>query len=121
MWAPVLIVELFANLGMIAVAIVLLVLFFQRRSSAPRVYIAFMVAAPAVAAASLWAQSALPGITVEAADIAALVKACVSSTVWIAYFVFSIRVKNTFVERRRKEAMAPPPPAAMPPPPLVAA
>jgi transglutaminase-like putative cysteine protease len=111
MWAPALLFELIAQLGVVVASILLLALFFRRRSSAPRVYIGFMILVPLVSGISLFMQGAIPALPIEAKDISDLVRSCVSSVIWIAYFLASQRVRNTFVERRRKA-----PPVAEPPP-----
>lgn len=107
LWAPAMLLELVASIGIIVFAILILVLFFQQRTSAPKFYIAFMIAVPAYAIAALLLQSAIPDVTIQASEIGAVVRGGVSSLLWIAYFLRSERVKATFVVRRHAAAALP--------------
>ncbi|WP_083749081.1 DUF3857 domain-containing protein [Pelomonas sp. KK5] len=111
MWAPTLLLELgnviVASIG----AILLLILFFTRRSSFPRLMIGFLWLSCLVNAIDLGAMWAVPvAQKLLPQHSALLVRALLSAAVWTAYLLRSKRVANTFVERRP----VPRPPVALP-------
>jgi hypothetical protein len=113
MWAPTLLFELAANLGMIVFAVLLAILFFRKRRSVPYVFLAFQGSVLAIAALDAIAASMIPALAQP--DNAAwpeVIKRAVSFVVWGSYFMKSKRVKATFVktwsaQRSATEAIAP--------------
>ncbi len=120
-WAPVLLVELGANLLMLAFSVLLPVLFFRRRSSLPRVWLAYMLFAVVENVFDAWAYGQLPGPSTESAgawrDAARL---AVNFAIWGSYFLRSQRVAATFVERLHPAAATPEPAPQEPPAPPAA-
>lgn len=108
LWAPLLLVELVANLGQLVFAILMLVLFFQRRTCFPKLMIGFYIAAAVLQGADLMMSSLLPTIQVTAKDYASLARVVISSIIWSAYLLRSQRVKATFVRRYQTKTGSPP-------------
>ncbi len=116
--APILLAEMGVNIALVALSLTLIVLFFRRRSSLPRAFVAFAAFSIGFRALDLIACGLLPNIggAGGAADWAMLVRDSVSSLLWSWYFLVSRRVAATFVER----VQAPPTVAAGVPAPLPA-
>ena len=109
MYAPTLIFELVANIGMFALAMLMIVLFFQERTSFPRLFIVFLAAKAAVlildtAMAASLQPSNPPGAHKDVAQ------AVIGCCIWIPYMLVSRRVALTFVSRRETKPAAVPPP-----------
>ncbi len=103
MWAPTLLFELIAQLGLIVFGILIVILFFRGRSSVPKIYIAFQLSA----AAQLLIDMALVHSIPQAAETSfdpRTIGALIGTVIWIAYFLTSFRVRNTFVARLDKSA-----------------
>lgn len=111
LWAPFLLFELAANLAQWVLSVLLLVLFFKRRSSFPRIAVLALPAAVVLQAVDLWLSALLPGIESTPQDITKLVRDAVGAALWVAYLLCSRRVKATFV-RRYRAAVPPPFPSA---------
>jgi hypothetical protein len=110
LWAPLLVFELLANLTTIAALAVLVLLFFRRRSSVPRLFIAIMawrLCVPLLDAALAGAIPATAGAS-DASELAGTVWSSLIGVGWMVYFVRSRRVAATFVERRATAAPAAP-------------
>lgn len=122
LWAPYLLAELAANILLVAFSLLLIGLFFRRRSSLPRVFIAFIATSFLLHALDLAIVSMMPVKegAVTPADWVVLVRELFSAAIWSCYFMQSSRVAATFVERRRSRAPAeaaspvPAPPPAEP-------
>jgi transglutaminase-like putative cysteine protease len=109
LWAPTLLFELVANLGLFVFGILLAMLFAKRRSSVPTFYVSFLVASIVVQVADqLFAGLLDVGTADRAKDMAGLVRNCISAAIWSAYFLNSERVRSTFVEVRSAAATVPP-------------
>lgn len=108
LWAPVLLYELAANLALIVFAVLLAVLFFQKRRSAPRVFIAVFAGSVIVQAVDFVLASAIPAAaaSVTARDWSELARGVISVLIWGSYFLVSRRVKATFVNARAPRAVA---------------
>jgi transglutaminase-like putative cysteine protease len=106
LWAPFLLVELVANLGQLVFAVLMLLLFFQRRTCFPKLMIGFYIASAALQGTDLMMLSLMPTIPVTAKDYGTLVRVIVTSIIWSAYLVRSRRVKATFVRQHRGKAVA---------------
>jgi len=118
MWGPLLVFELVANLGLLVASLVVLVLFFQKRSNLPRVFIVFMVSAVVVQVVDVGVLSAVRAM---GADLpaspganATFARTVFGAMIWCAYFVKSERVKMTFVERLRPRPAPEPAPETVP-------
>lgn len=100
MWAPMLIFEFLANLTLLAGGILACVLFFEKRRTFPRFYLAVLVAHPIVILTDLLLCLNLPAITAEnqANSAIMLARAVVFGLIWGAYLLNSRRVKETFVK-----------------------
>jgi hypothetical protein len=102
LWAPLLLFELGANLALIVFTLLLVALFFQKRRSAPYVFIGVLAGAVVVQLVDLWFANALPAVAaqVNAKDWNELARGVVNTVVWGSYFLVSRRVKSTFVNMR---------------------
>ena len=100
MWAPLLVVELVANVALIFTAICLIILFFMRSRSFPRVYTWMAVLSLLFIVLDMFATKLIlpdeplldPGTARE------LGRAIFTVAIWVPYMHRSKRVKNTFVE-----------------------
>jgi transglutaminase-like putative cysteine protease len=99
-WAPLVLMEVIAQVGRLVFVLLATVLFFQRRSSFPRVVFVLYAACVLATALDIGA-SGLIGITASTETIAELVRAIFATLVWGSYVLVSKRVKATFVRRRR--------------------
>ena len=99
-------VEMVCNVALIVFALFLLVLFFTRRHTFPRFFIAYFVFSLAVNGGDLLALHLLsyPGAGVDAPDIWGLTRLAVYTVIWSLYFRKSERVKATFIRRRKNRA-----------------
>lgn len=109
--APQVLFELVAGLGLVALALVATVLFFQRRTSSPRVYITLLAAAVSVEWIDLIAREAvmpIPGLMpVDIDEWLAAAWNLLLGGIWIAYFMKSERVHQTFVWPHRPRRAPP--------------
>jgi transglutaminase-like putative cysteine protease len=99
LWAPILLYELAANLALLVFAVLLAVLFFQRRRSVPVIFVAFLIGAALVQGLDLWLASLIPmdSMKVTPKEMSELARSVVGAMIWSAYFLVSHRVKSTFV------------------------
>lgn len=98
MWAPVLLYELGANLAQIVFSLVLALLFFKKRRSAPSVYIGFLAGSTLLQAVDLLFVKAIPSAgQAGLKDWNTLAGGLLGIAVWSSYFLRSKRVKATFV------------------------
>jgi transglutaminase-like putative cysteine protease len=101
LWAPYLLGELAANILLLATSLLLLRLFFTRRSSLPKIFIGYLLLGLAVRTLDLILASTMLGsaVSLTGPDATALVREGVSAVLWTWYFLASRRVGATFVER----------------------
>lgn len=111
LWAPTLLLELVGNLVWLAGYGVLAVLFVQRRSSVPRVFIAVALGGLLLPSLDLMLAGLIPQAaqSVSTKDWGGLFRQGLSATLWTSYFLRSTRVRATFVERRSGRASEPAP------------
>jgi hypothetical protein len=99
-WAPYLIFALVVNLTSLVLAVLLLVLFFRKRHSFPRVYIGFLIFNVVALAIDHLGARQLSAV-LEESDLAEssteLARSVVACAIWIPYMVVSRRVRATFV------------------------
>jgi len=96
-WAPLLLGELALNITQLAASLLLIVLYLNRRSSFPRVAIAFIVGTLVLFYLDTLAYAAVTGEGLEPEFKREIGFGVVRSAVWIAYLVSSVRVRKTFV------------------------
>ncbi|HRQ65068.1 MAG TPA: DUF3857 domain-containing protein [Xanthomonadaceae bacterium] len=100
LWEPVLLFELAGNLGLVVFFILLAVMFFQRRRSVPGLFVAMLVASPAIIGIDLWLVSQVPSAdlgTAEAKEsLRDFVRGIGQLLIWGSYFLLSRRVQATF-------------------------
>ncbi|MEP6634288.1 MAG: DUF2569 family protein, partial [Luteimonas sp.] len=106
LWAPLLLVELVANLGQLVFGALLLVLFFQRRTCFPKLMVGFYIASALLQCTDVMMSILLPAIPVTPKDYGTLVRVVIASILWSAYMLRSRRVKATFVRRYRGQDVA---------------
>ena len=96
-------VEMVCNVALIVFALFLIIMFFTRRHTFPRFFIAYFVFTLAVTGGDLLALHLLsyPGVEVDASDIGELIRLAVYTVIWSLYFMKSKRVKATFTRRRK--------------------
>jgi len=98
--------EMICNVAMVVMALFLIAMFFTRRHTFPRFFIAYFVFVLAVSGADLLALHLLsyPGVEVEPSDIRELIRLAGYTAIWSLYFIKSERVKATFtLQRKRRE------------------
>ncbi|HET7863764.1 MAG TPA: DUF3857 domain-containing protein [Burkholderiaceae bacterium] len=112
LWGPILLFELVADLALLTGYGVLSVLFVQRRSSVPRVYISVALCGVLLSGLDLLLAGLIPQAaqSVSSADWSGLVRQGVAAAIWTSYFMRSARVRVTFVGRRNTQATEPRPP-----------
>ncbi len=96
-WGPLLTFTVVANLILLAMAVVCLVLFFQKRRRFPQFFIAFSLAHLAALLFDFGFIHLLPvEPDAEANPYTDLTRAVIGCAIWIPYMLFSKRVKATF-------------------------
>lgn len=99
LWAPLLIFEISGNLGFIIFNIILAVLFFQKSSRTPNIYIAFLGLNIIFLLGDYFIADLIPTIAAmdDSDSMKEIMRSVIAATIWIPYFLVSKRVKNTFV------------------------
>jgi len=100
LWGPILLFELAANLGLLVFSVLLMILFFQRRSSVPRVFLAFQGGALFIGVLDQMAAGLIPALEHAASGSgwAQVIRQALALAIWGSYFMISRRVKATFVK-----------------------
>ena len=99
MWAPVLLFELGTNLAQFVFSLLLLLVFFKKRRSAPFLYIGVLGASLLLHATDLVLAGTIPAAAAEIGpkDWSDLARFAAALAIWGSYFRVSKRVKATFV------------------------
>jgi len=99
LWAPLLIFELLANLTLLVYSLLLIVLFFQKRSVFPKLMIAFLLIQAGVLMIDYIVSEQIPFVAEHNTSATArpLTTAVSAAIIWTAYFLVSKRVKATFI------------------------
>lgn len=99
----------FANTGLVILGVLLIVLFFRKRSSLPRVIVGVYAFAIAAALLDIALMLAAPGELDASQDKVLMteLRQSVVLALWIAYFLRSRRVALTFVNRLRRQVSVP--------------
>ena len=100
-WAPLLLGEWLANLGLLVASALLALVFFQRRSNFPRLAVALMAGSLAWFVLDLGLTSAMQQRLPAAQQWGQLAGMVVGTALWSAYLLVSRRVGATFVRRLR--------------------
>lgn len=114
LWEPLLLFALAANLGILVLSCLVLVLFFQRRRSAPKLYIAMICGSALVVLIDHLGARQIPAAAAEITpkEVVEVGRAIVSAILWSSYFLVSKRVRSTFIRARRQPAAG----TVLPPP-----
>lgn len=99
LWAPTLAIEMAANIVMLALVVLLLITFFQRRRIVPYLIVAVYVGNLAANACVLWLVSEIPEELRRAydTDFPRFAGLIIGLLIWGSYFFFSSRARATFV------------------------
>ena len=99
LWAPLLIAELIGNGCFLILSTVVVVLFFKRRKFVPKLAIIFLAANFIFVSLDCYFTQVILATTDPAnmGPIINFVRTLVASIIWITYFLFSKRVKRTFI------------------------
>lgn len=92
------VLEVIANVGLLALACYLAYVFFKRKRNAPKVYITFLAVSLVLQVVDLAIASGVFHLTPDAGDSKALGRSLMGAIVWIPYMLISKRVKATFTE-----------------------
>jgi transglutaminase-like putative cysteine protease len=109
LWAPALLFSMAGAIASLTACGLFLLLYLQRRSSAPRVFIATVLGSAVFATADLALVALIPAARAEAGASAwgQLAWRWIAAAVWVAYMLKSRRVRATFVRRRGPQPQAP--------------
>jgi transglutaminase-like putative cysteine protease len=99
LWAPVLIYEVFCNIALLVYSILLLVLFFQKRRSFPKLMIVFIAANFVVIGIDTLLAAQIPAVQANGLNdtFKELARSIFAGLIWIPYFIVSKRAQATFV------------------------
>lgn len=98
LWAPVLILELLSNIGLLGLSILVMILFFQQRRTFPVFYITLLVGSAVVVSLNFVAVQWLPleDLASSEHDRKEVVRTVTYAVIWSLYALKSRRVKATF-------------------------
>ena len=96
-WAPTLLVELFLNLGLLVFSVLLIALFFGKRSAWPRCFAVFLIISVLGVALDTILSHQIPAASEPlATSIRSIASVTLAAAIWIPYVKLSKRVKATF-------------------------
>lgn len=101
LWQPILMFELSVNICWFVFALLMLVLFFKKRQTFPKLYMIYLFTTLALSLVDYFVADYIPAVA-ENADISAkkeIIRYGVTVCIWSLYLVKSQRVKHTFVEK----------------------
>ena len=95
--------EMVTNVAMFVMGLFLIVMFFTRRRSFPRLFIMYFVFCTIVFAVDLLVVHLLPypELEIEPSDYTELIHMTLYTVIWSLYFIMSKRVKATFTQTRK--------------------
>ena len=96
-WGLFLVFEHVYNVVIIVYSLLAIALFYQRRSSAPRIVSIFYGVVAVMSIVDNVAASILTGQNMDADGVKQIFRSVISAAIWIPYFYTSQRVKKTFV------------------------
>ena len=99
LYAPVLLFELLGLLALLVASLLLLRLFVARRSSYPRLAVAFYAGIFAFQSIDLCIAAQLPGHSLSQDQLRLLAQVTLGAGAWSAYLLLSVRVRSVFVRR----------------------
>jgi hypothetical protein len=99
LWGPLLIMELVGNLCFLIFSLSVIVFFFKKRKFVPQLVIAFLTSNLLFVGLDYYLARVVITETNPAnlEPIINLVRTLVASIIWVSYFIFSKRVKKTFI------------------------
>ena len=97
LFAPFLLMELTYNLFILVGSILLMLLFFSKRRSFPKLYITFLIITVIVGFSDHYLSTHFLDVEVEPGEEIALFVSTFITMIWVSYFIVSKRVKATFV------------------------
>jgi len=102
LWAPFILIELAANLALLAYTLGLIWLFFKKSKRVPTLFIAWLLLLIGVQLVDFLLAGRIPAIassdTFNRESIRDLIRSLVHAAIWIPYWIRSRRVRNTFTE-----------------------
>jgi hypothetical protein len=116
LFGPLLIFELVVNLAAMVALAVLMLLFFRRRSSGPRLYVVVLPGMALAVAVDTLLVGVVSPTDVGARDWGAVARQALFALAWSAYFLRSQRVKHTFRRRLQSQPQAADPVDTLPSP-----
>lgn len=90
--------EIIANLGLIAFTFIVAAAFFRREATVPRLYQVLLAATLALVVADAWIAVGMFNVPLDREDTRTIMTTIVAFMIWVPYFARSVRVRNTFVE-----------------------
>ncbi|HEY7639612.1 MAG TPA: DUF2569 domain-containing protein [Steroidobacteraceae bacterium] len=98
MWATVIVYEVLANVGYLALTLWLGYLFVSKSPRTPAVCIVWLLTSLAVQIVDMMLSNTIPAVAQQSAtdNIKGIFRSAVQASIWIPYFVYSKRVRNTF-------------------------
>jgi hypothetical protein len=98
LWAPALISSLLSNLTIVVFALLLIVLFLEKRRTFPRLFICYMALGAVAGMMDACFLQAIPNADHDPREISrAITRTAVGCGIWIPYMCVSRRVRATFV------------------------
>ena len=98
-WGPLLIFELLGNVFFLVFSLVLVIFFFQKRKALPTMIITFYLLNLFFVVSDHFLANLIPLIANQSdqGSLLEIFRSAIASLIWVPYFLFSKRVKGTFV------------------------